>query len=126
MSYSNVRTLIGIASEEDEQEWVALAESASWRQLWQKAKQTGHERAERQDIAWPETGIYGELGRPSPLRRFGRGGLRGAATRAGEAPNRRSRGSPHSQSLLLKGSVESASVRISAEISATPASIRSS
>ena len=73
ISYSNIRTLVSVATAEDEDRCLELGKKLKNRELYALVRKEAHERAEKGEAPWPETGLYGEFGRPEPVgKRFQR------------------------------------------------------
>jgi hypothetical protein len=64
VSYTNARLAVAVAAPEDEEAWLEKARTLPSRALAAEVRRVAHGRAESGEAPWPETGLYGELGRP--------------------------------------------------------------
>jgi hypothetical protein len=68
VTYSNARAVVQVATPEDEDHWLEVARTRTYREVVKLVWDTAHARAEAGEAPWPETGLYGEMGRPDPKR----------------------------------------------------------
>jgi len=69
---AKVRAVVAVAKPESEDHWLEVARTKPYRVVYAMVKAELHGRAERGEAPWPETGLYGNLGRPSPVKRLAR------------------------------------------------------